>query len=135
MVYGPLLLLSIVLFELFVLLKMGENAKAIIASSHQAMKVLASSDLADEEKEAFMRRGSVEILKATLGLAAKLVLAGAILFALFELIVMLFPTLRQPLIESFVSPVVIVILTVVVVAYAWVRKATLRHRAGRRKTA
>ncbi len=47
-----------------------------------------------------MRRGSLEIFKATLGLAAKFVLAGAILFALFELIVRVFPSLRQPLLRE-----------------------------------
>jgi hypothetical protein len=127
MVYGPLLFLSVVLFELFLLLKMGANAKAILTSSQEAMRVLASRDLADEQKETFMRRGSLQILKATLGLAAKFLLACAILFALFELIVTIFPTLRQPLIDSLVSPTVIVILTVAVVAYAWVRKAALRR--------
>jgi hypothetical protein len=127
MIYGPLLFMSVVLFELFLRLKMGENAKTILASSQEAMRVLAASDLADEEKELFMRRGSVEILKATLLLAAKLVLAGAILFALFELIVMMFPALRQPLLDSFVSPSVIAILTVAVIGYAWLRKAALRR--------
>jgi hypothetical protein len=128
MIYGPLLFLSLVLFELFLRLKMGENARTIIASSQEAMRVLASSELADEEKESFMRRGSLEILKATLSLAAKFVLAGAILFALFELIVAIFPGLREPLIESFFSPTVIVILTVAIIGYAWARKAALRRR-------
>jgi uncharacterized membrane protein len=43
---------------------------------------------------------------------------GAILFALFELIVAILPALRQPLLESLVSPTVIVILTVAVIGYA-----------------
>ena len=128
MVYGPLLFLSVVLFELFLLLKMGENAKAIMASSQQAMRVLASSELGDDEKEAFMRRGSLDVLKATLGLAAKLILAGAILFGLFELIVAILPELRQPLLESFVSPAPIAILTVALLAYAWVRTALRRRK-------
>jgi hypothetical protein len=128
MIYGPLVFLSIVLFELFLLLKMGENARHIIASSREAMRVLASRDLADEEKESFMRRGSLEILKATLRLAGKLLLAGGILFALFELIVAIFPGLRQPLLESFVSPGVIAILTAAIIGYAWARKVALRQR-------
>lgn len=127
MIYGPLLFMSLVLFELFLLLKMGQNAKTIIASSQEAMRVLASRELADEEKESFMRRGSVQILKATLSLAAKFLLAGAILFALFELFVVLFPSLRQPLLESLLSPTVLAILTVAIVGYAWARKAALRR--------
>ena len=126
MMWGALLFLSLVLFELFGLLKLGGNAKTILVSSQQAMRVLKSAELADEEKESFMRRGSVEILKATLILAGKLMLAGAVLFALFELIVVIFPGLREPLLESFLSPSVIVILTVVLIGYAWARKAALR---------
>jgi hypothetical protein len=128
MIYGPLLLLSVALFELFVLLKMAESARTILASSREAMRILASPDLGDDEKESCMRRGSLEILKATLGLAGKLLLMGAILFALFELIVAIFPALRQPLPESLVSPTVIVILTVAVIGYAWLRKLALRRR-------
>ena len=127
MIYGPLLFLSLVLFELFRLLKMGENAKTIIASSQQAVRVLTSPDLADDEKESCMRRGSMEILKATLRLAAKFFLAGGILFALFELIVAIFPGIRLPLLESLVSPIVIAILTAAVIGYAWARKAALRR--------
>jgi uncharacterized membrane protein len=128
MIYGPLIFLSLVLFELFLQLKMGENAKTILASSQEAMRVLASRELADEEKESCMRRGSLEILKATLRLAGKFFLACAILFALFELIVAVFPDLRQPLLESLVSPSVIAILTVAIIGYAWARKRALQRR-------
>jgi hypothetical protein len=123
MIYGPLLFLSIVLFELFVLLRMVDNARSILASSREAMRVLASRDLTDDEKEASVRRGSLEILKATLLLAAKLLLTGAILFALFQLIVRIYPDLRQPLADSLVSPVAIAILTVAIMGYAWARKS------------
>ena len=125
MIYGPLLFLSIVLFELFVLLRMVDNARTILASSQDAMRVLASRDLTDDEKESVMRRGSLEILNATLRLAAKLLLTGAILFALFQLIVTIFPDLKQPLLDSLLSPTVIAILTVTMIAYAWARRSVL----------
>ena len=127
MIYGPLLLLSIALFELFLLLKIGGSARAILASSHEAMRVLQSPEIRDEEKEALMRRGSLAILKATLGLTARLVLVAAILLGLFELIVVIFPAIRQPLVASLISPVVIVVLTVAVVVYAWARKTAVRR--------
>jgi hypothetical protein len=122
MIYGLLLFLSIALFELFVLLRMVDNARTILANSQEAMRVLASRDLTDDEKESSMRRGSLEILKATLRLAAKLLLMGAILFALFQLFVMIFPDLRQPLLDSLVSPSGIAILTVAMMGYAWARR-------------
>jgi len=127
MIYGPLLLLSVVLFELFRLLRMGENEKTIIARSQEALRVLRSPELADDEKESFMRRGSIEILKATLYLAGKFVLTGGIVFALFQLIVTIFPSLEKPLLESLVSPSVIAILTAAVIGYAWARRAALRR--------
>jgi len=125
MIFGPLLFLSLVLFELFRLLKMGQDAKTIMGTSQEALQVLRSSQLADEEKESCMRRGSIEILKATLRLAGKLVLAGAILFALFELIVAIFPGLEKPLLESLFSPSVLAILTAALIGYAWARKVAL----------
>jgi NADH:ubiquinone oxidoreductase subunit 3 (subunit A) len=135
MIYGPLLFLSVVLFELFRLLKLADDAKAIIATSQQAMRVVRSPEIADREKESFMRRASIETLKATLRLAAKFLLVGAILFALFELIVAIFPGLGAPLRESLLSPAVIVILTAAVVGYAWARKLTLRNWRARRQFA
>jgi len=74
-----------------------------------------------------MRRGSIEILKATLYLAGKFVLTGGIVFALFQLIVTIFPSLEKPLLESLVSPSVIAILTAAVIGYAWARRAALRR--------
>lgn len=129
MTYALLLLLSVVLFELFLLLKMGRNAQAILTRSQSAMRVLHSPELADEEKELVMRRESIEILKATVLLAGKLFLAGGVLFTLFQLIVAIFPDLREPLLGSLISPSVIAILTVAVVGYAWGRKALLRKTA------
>ena len=127
MIYGPLILLSVVLFELFVRLKMAENARTIVVTSRESMRVLASAQLGDDEKESRMRRGSIEILQATLWLAAKFLLVGAVLYGLFELIVAIFPGLRQPLLESFVSPSVIVLLTIAIIGYAWARKVALRR--------
>jgi hypothetical protein len=60
-----------------------------------------------------------------LRLAAKLLLTGAILFALFQLIVTIFPDLKQPLLDSLLSPTVIAILTVTMIAYAWARRSVL----------
>jgi hypothetical protein len=128
MIYVPLILLSVALFELFVLLKIAESARTILSRSREAMRVLASPELGDDEKESCMRRGSIETFKATLGLTAKLLLTAGILFALFELIIVMFPALRQPLIASLVSPSAIVILTVAVFGYAWIRKAALGRR-------
>ena len=78
-----------------------------------------------------MRRGSADIFKATLRFALKFLSIGVVLYLLFLLIVTLFPDLKQAMFESLYSPVVIAILTLGTLCYAWVRKAILsRLRSG-----
>ena len=101
MIYAPLFVFCIVLFELFALLKMGTDAMAIIARSQEAMRVLRSVDLGDDEKEVFMRRGSADIFMATVRFAAKLLLIGVLLYLLFLLTVTLFPDLKEGVARSF----------------------------------
>lgn len=127
MIYAIVFLFGIVFFEMFLALRITKDAMAIIARSNEAMRVL-KSDLDDDEKEAFMRRGSADIFKATLRFALKFLSIGLALYLLFLLIVTLSPDARQPIADSLVSPVIIVMLTVAIILYAWARKALLaRH--------
>jgi hypothetical protein len=125
MVYVVLFPFCIFLFELFVLLNVGRDAMAIITRSQEAMRALRSSELGDDDKEVLMRRGSADIFKATLRFALKFLSIGLILYLLFLLIVTLFPDLKRALIESLYSPIVIAVLTVGTMCYAWVRRALL----------
>jgi hypothetical protein len=123
--YAVLFPFCIVMFELFVLLKIGRDAMAIITRSQQSMRVLMSSELGDDDKEVAMRRASVDIFKATLRFALKFFSIGLILYLLFVLIVTLFPNLKRTLLESLYSPIVIAVLTFATMGYAWVRKTIL----------
>jgi hypothetical protein len=106
---------------------------AIIARSQEAMRALMSSELGDDDKEVLMRRGSAEIFKATLRFALKFLAVGVVLYLLFLLTVTFFPDLKQALLESLYSPVVIAVLTVGTLCYAWVRRAIFsRLRSGDR---
>ena len=125
MIYLVLFPFCIILFELFALLKMGRDATAIITRSREAMRVLMSSELGDDDKEVLMRRGSADIFKATLRFALKFLSIGVVLYLLFLLTVTLFPDLKQAMFESLYSPVVIAILTFGTLCYAWLRKAVL----------
>lgn len=127
MIYVPLFLICVVLFELFALLKMGGDALAIIARSRDSMRVLASTELSDDEKEAYVRRGSLDIFKATMRFALKFAFIALILYLVFLAIVTLFPALRDGMVKAFYSPLVIVILTVGTMAYAWARKKMRAH--------
>jgi hypothetical protein len=125
MIYLVLFPFCIILFELFALLKTSRDATAIITRSREAMRVLMSSELGDDDKEVLMRRGSADIFKATLRFALKFLSIGVVLYLLFLLTVTLFPDLKQAMFESLYSPVVIAILTFGTLCYAWLRKAVL----------
>ena len=133
MIYAVLFPFCIVLFELFALLKIGRDAMAIITRSQEAMRDLMSSELADDDKEVLMRRGSADIFKATLRFALKFLAIGVVLYLLFLLTVTLFPDLKQPMLESLYSPVVIAVLTVGTLCYAWVRRAIIPRLRGGNK--
>ena len=122
MIYVSLLLFCVVFFELFVSLRIATDAMAIMARSQEAMRVLGSAQLSDDDKEVFVRRASGQIFIATLRFAAKFALIGLALYALFWCTVTVFPNSERPLLKSFVSPLVIVLLTAVTMAYAWIRK-------------
>src|SRR5262245_6761081 len=130
MIYAVLFPFCIVLFESFVLLKIGSDAMAIITRSQEAMRVLRSSEIGDDEKEVLMRRASADNFKATLRFALKFLSIGLVLYVLFLLTVTLFPALKQALLESLLSPVVIAVLTLGTMCYAWVRKGVLTRLRG-----
>lgn len=133
MIYAVLFPFCIVLFELFALLNIGRDALAIITRSQESMRILMSAELADDDKEVLMRRGSADIFKATLRFALKFLAIGAVLYLLFLLTVALFPDLKQAMLESLYSPVVIAVLTVETLCYGWVRRAIVaRLRSGDR---
>ncbi len=128
MTYAALLFFCIVLFELFLYLRIGKDAMSIIARSQEAMRVLRSPDLGDDEKESFMRRGSAEIFKATLYFAVKFALIGAVLYLLFLLVIAFMPDRKEALLESLMSLAMIVAMTVATLIYAWVRKTLTVRR-------
>jgi len=125
MIYVPLLLFCVVFFELFLSLRIATDAMAIIARSQEAMRVLRSTQLGDDEKELFVRRASGQIFVATLRFAAKFALIGLALYALFWCTVRTFPDFERPLLETLVSPLGVVSLTLATMAYAWVRKTVV----------
>ena len=130
MIYAVLFPFCIALFELFELLKIGRDAMAIITRSQEAMRVLRSSELGDDDKEVLMRRGSADIFKATLRFALKFLAIGVVLYLLFLLTVALFPDLKQAMLESLYSPVVIAVVTVGTMCYAWVRRSIVSRLRG-----
>jgi len=90
------------------------------------MKVLTSSDLDDDDKEAFMRRASLEMFKCTFLFFGKFLAIIAVLFAIYWATILALPGLRTPINDSFLSPIVLVALTVLATVYVWARNVVLR---------
>jgi uncharacterized membrane protein (DUF485 family) len=84
--------------------------------------------MGDDEKEVFMRQASLESFKATFRFALKFLLAGGVLYVLYRLTITFFPHLKEPLLESFVSPLALVGVTLAVMVYAWARKTIFARR-------
>jgi hypothetical protein len=127
MIYALLFLFCVVFLELFLLLDLRKEAIAIVARSREAVRVMVAKDMSDDDKEAFMRRESLAMLKATAMFTLKFLGIFAVLYAIFLGAVAVIPDLERPLLDSFVSPPIIVILTIATVLYAWARNAVLKQ--------
>jgi hypothetical protein len=127
MIYALLLLFCVVFLELFVLLDLRKEAIAIVARSREAVRIMVAKDMSDDDKEAFMRRASLHMLKATATFTLKLLGMFAALYAIFLGVVALVPDLKRPLLDSLVSPPIILLLTIATVLYTWVRNAVLKQ--------
>ena len=127
MIYALLLLFCVVFLELFLLLDLRKEAIAIVARSREAVRIMVAKDISDDDKEAFMRRASLVMLKATATFTLKVLGMFAVLYAIFLGAVALIPDLERPLRDSLVSPPVTLTLTIATVLYAWVRNAVLKQ--------
>lgn len=127
MIYALLFLFCVVFLELFLLLDLRKEAIAIVARSREAVRVMADADSSDDDKEAFMRRAALAMLRTTATFSLKFLGIFAVLYAMFLGAVALIPDLERPLIESLVSPPIILVLTIATVSYAWVRNAVLKQ--------
>jgi len=127
MIYALLFLFCVVFLELFLLLDLRQAAIAIVARSREAVRIMVAKDISDDDKEKFMRRASLAMLKATATFTLKLLGIFAVLYAIFLGAVALIPDLERPLRDSLVSPPITLTLTIATVLYAWVRNAVLKQ--------
>lgn len=127
MIYALLILSCVVFLELFRFLRLRKETAAIVARSREAMRVMLAKDISDDDKEAFTRRASLAMLKVTATFTLKLLGMFAVLFAIFVAAIALRPDLERPLLDSLVSPRIILILTIAAVSYAWLRNAVVKQ--------
>ena len=120
------LIFSCVVFvELFLVLHLKGDALKLAGGSREALEVVRSPDLSDDQKEVFMRKSSVYISKLTLLLSVKFLLIFLVLFLIYWLTVTVYPASEQQILKSFYSPTVIAFLTLLAMAYSWVRSSAL----------
>lgn len=126
MIYVFLLASCIVFIELFIVLDLKKEAMDMVARSHAAMRVMMSAEYDDDEKETLVRRASINMLKATFFFSLKFLLVVMALYTMYWLTVTVFPELREPILRSIVSPIVIIGLTLAAAAYVWARNVLLK---------
>ena len=126
MIYVFLLASCIVFIELFIVLDLKKEAKGMVARSHAAMRVMMSGEYDDDEKETLVRRASIDMFKATFFFSLKFLLIVLVLYTMYWLTVTVFPELREPILGSIVSPIVIIGLTMAAAAYLWARNVLLK---------
>ena len=126
MTYVFLFTSAIVFVELFIALDVRQQAQLIVSRAGEATRVILSSDLDDDQKETFMRRSSVEMFAATFKFLMKFLVIILAMYAMFFLITFTFPATRESILESFVSPIVILGLTLAAFAYVWLRNVIFK---------
>ena len=127
MIYLALSLFGILFLELFQLLRVVYTGKSIISIAHESVRVLRSSDYDDDAKEKYARQSSLALFRCTGLIALKFIAISVALYALYLLLVTIEPDLRDRLLASFVSFRFIVLMTIGVAAYAWVRNALIKQ--------
>ena len=125
MTYAFLIASCVVFIELFIFLDLIRESHKIIADSHEAMRVVIS-DMDDREKETYMRRASLTMLLTTFRFLLKFFTICVALYAMYRVFIYCFPQARQSVLESLISPVAILFLTVVGTAYFWLRSVILK---------
>ncbi len=126
MVYLLLFIISIIFVELFIALKILPDAQNVLKLSSESVNVMKSKQMTDDEKEAFMRTNSVTMMKATLKFSAKFISIFVVLFALIYAVELYSKPLATQLSESFYSLTLMSLLTLVTLAYVWIRNVIRR---------
>ena len=127
MIYALLFLMCVVFVELVILMDMREHLKSTMILSKEALAILTSSVIEDDQKEIFMRRRSLEILKTTAIFTAKFFLIFLILYILYVLTVQFSPVSKKAFIDTMLSLRALFTMTVTALFYIWMRNAVCKR--------
>lgn len=121
MIYMLLALFGILFVELFLYFNLRTQIASIITLSREAVTVLLSSTIEDHDKEVFIRRRSLELLKVTTAFTVKFLLIFFVIYLVYLLCTAMIPESKEALNDSLFSVSDLAILTGTTMCYLWVR--------------
>lgn len=126
MIYASLAIFCVAFVELFLFLNIRKDIALLASTAQESLRVLSSSKMTDDEKEALVRRASLDLFKATGLFTTKVIAIFVVLYFIYFLFIGASPDLEPELLQSFVSPLAILITSIVAMCYAWVRNVIFK---------
>ncbi|KAB7619690.1 hypothetical protein [Alkalilimnicola sp. S0819] len=123
MIYLVLGLMCVVFVELVIRMGLSGLARSIIGESREALAVIGSPTLSDDQKQVSVRRSALTLLAASLKMGAKLVLIALVLGAIGAGAARMLAVSEQQMFASMLSPVGLLALTVAGLLYLRIRHA------------
>ena len=120
MVYLFAIVTCIIFIEFIIRLKIINHALKIYTNTKEAVKVI-TSDLSDDDKERLIKKSSLNIFSKTFWLVFSFFFIGLVLFGVYYLSILIFPLLEESIQSVFVSPLMLVLLTLFSILYINIR--------------
>lgn len=127
MIYIALFAICTLFIELFILLRLNDTIKSVFDLSQQAVGVVTSKQLNDNEKEVIIRQTSLEMFKVTFIFIFKFVAIVLILYLAYLLLAEILSFSEATFVESLYSIKVIILLTLVAIVYLRLRNVVVQR--------
>jgi len=121
MVYAFLIFSSIAFIELFIQFNLRGQLGSIMTISREAVNVLISSTMEDDEKEIVIRRSSLVLFKATFAIISRFSCILVIMYTSYIIMVNSVPEIEEHLLKSLYSIRDLILLTVFTICYVLIR--------------
>lgn len=127
MIIAVLFLMSIIFVELFVAFDLQGRITSALALSRDALKILTSSTVKDEEKEVLIRRIALQMFKMVAVFTTQFLLIVIVLYVVYILVIRVTPFSKEAFLEAMASASTLGLLTVATLLYIWIRNV-IRQR-------
>jgi hypothetical protein len=127
MIYITLLLLSVRFIELFILFDINDTIRSVLRISRDVYSIMKSSELAEDEKEQFVRRSALDMFKTTLVFLVKIAFILLAFYVLYIILSSVFSLSEDRLIEASLLPRTIIALILFGFLYIRLRSVIIRR--------